>query len=822
MSKLEDIKNVSASTWYTGPTLRGVDYSPTWPTWVVGTGGTQTGDSDFANDAFQSLWGNTYQQAPAGDTSAPVNNGTNYRDDLKTIRSTGFNMVRLYNWDMARGTTSTSGIGLDHINFLNYANTLGLKVVVPVSDYFLSDDQYAWNNQALANYKFGSATEAIQKDFTQFIASITDPTTGKIHSAIHSISVGNEGDIGQGLIGTGAGGTTTTPSNFLARTIWWILNLHQQINGSDKGPNGNPVVNGATPVIRLSATFSNADQGGTGWSWFQCLISGVPANHPTPNGCAIALGPKFATAVAGLNATDPSYTSYYYNSINISQVSTVQPFENSLKKTMALYDSGATPWPGAKFNVPLLLMELFTPNRTTFPNPKDQATAAISQVKSLETYLSENKAGTTQSTTNLMGYNYFEFNDEQEVKLTGLYQYNTSKSKNANTGTTSVWYNPYSFPNYEFPVYSLIATPGPGGNGTLVGAFQAIFTNHRHSPGKIYNDLFVRDNFEDTGIIPSTGLAYKSPDIIPMQDQTLSWETANETYEGPDQGKSIMNNNVNNIYVRAKNLDTASGTGNVSLFYTKASLFVTPNTWTQIKSSETGVPGPLVYEGGITCIPAEGVAISEPPFLLTWLEPDPNTHYCLIAVVNTPLHTVVIPEKFEDNADFTYWVQNNPAVAFRNISYQPNTVSQILRTYDFANHDSTGNYFHFSFVGKNFPVGTSLNVRCMDKNCWINQDFTCPQPQPDPNGIQICGFDQWVPANFQGSILVTITPPSETQFPVGAELHTKYLQYPDLDNDMHLRVASTIRIARATEDGSVQQAAVLFIQLGECMLLITS
>ncbi|WP_163595054.1 hypothetical protein, partial [Klebsiella pneumoniae] len=79
--------------------------------------------------------------------SVPVDNGaTNYRDDLGTIAKAGFNLVRLYDWGMARGTSATSDTGLDHINFLNYAQSLGVKVVVPVSNYFLSNDPFSWNN----------------------------------------------------------------------------------------------------------------------------------------------------------------------------------------------------------------------------------------------------------------------------------------------------------------------------------------------------------------------------------------------------------------------------------------------------------------------------------------------------------------------------------------------------------------------------------------------------------------------------------------------------------------------------------------------------
>lgn len=447
---------------YTGRIWRGVDYSPTWPGWVVGVNGTQTGDSDFANDAFQSLWANAYMAAPANDTSVPVDNGTNYRDDLRTIAEAGYNLVRLYDWDMARGTTETSNVGLDHINFLDYADSLGLKIVVPVSDYFLSGGEYAWNGKPdtiPADYAFSHAYSDIQTDFTQFVASITDPTTGNVHAAIHSIDVGNEGDLGQGIAGT-------TPSHFLYRTIWWIVNLHQQINGTGNGPDGNPVTNPSGPVVQLTATFSNGDQGLGIGSWFNCLIEGVKKGQATPtvmNGDS-----SFADAVTGLKAADADWASYYYNSTNISQGPT------GLAATLALYDSGASPWPGSGCAIPLLLMELFTPNRNTFPDPTDQVTAAVGQAQALETYLATHGAGTPASTTYLMGYNYFEFNDEQDVKLTGLFQYGSSGTQ-ASTGVTSVSYPPYSFSTATFPVYPLTPTMGPAGTGSLIDQLIACF-----------------------------------------------------------------------------------------------------------------------------------------------------------------------------------------------------------------------------------------------------------------------------------------------------------------------------------------------------------
>jgi hypothetical protein len=468
---LEDTMAENANNFYAGPTMRGVDYSPTWPGWSANQG-TQTGDSDFANDAFQSLWSGQYTPAPNNDPSRPVDNSPNYRHDLQTIKNLGFNLVRLYNWGMARGTSSSSDIGLDHLNFLNSAQNLGLQVVVPISDYFVGDDQYSWNRKAPdLNYSFSSAPDAIQKDFTQFVNSITDPGTGKIHQAVHSISIGNEGDLGEGIKET-----NTTASNFLARTIWWIVNLHKQINGSGSGPNGQRAVNGASPVIMLSATVSDGDEGGSTPGWFNCLIKGVTTGQATPNGCN--LGPTFEARVTGLADADGAYADYYYNSLNISKVAAANN-SNNLEENLQWYDSGRTDgWPWGPMKVPLMFMEVFAPNRGTPPPSYDQATAAVNQIKSIESYLKSKNAGTKSSTTWLMGYNYFEFNDEPVPnKKVGLFGYGTGSPPQAQTGITSLFYG--SFGNVSFPVYPLSANPGPAGaNTTLPDAISACLPPH--------------------------------------------------------------------------------------------------------------------------------------------------------------------------------------------------------------------------------------------------------------------------------------------------------------------------------------------------------
>lgn len=331
-----------------------------------------------------------------------------------------------------------------------------------------------------------------------------------------------------------------------------------------------------------------------------------------------------------------------------------------------------------------------------------------------------------------------------------------------------------------------------------------------------YNDLFVRDNFSDTGVFPSVGVPCQSPDIIPVKNGILSWATANATYGGPDQGMSIINGGVNNIFVRSKNLNTVSGSGTVSLYYANASLFLRPSTWTQITAAGGIGSLQLVDGSGNTAIAANSVALSNPSFLLTALPG--NAHYCLITVVQTTAHPVTIPTTFSSNGAFAQWVQNNPAVGWRNISYQPNTSTQLIRTFNFASINPTNTYFHFRVLGNGFASGTPINAQCTDQSCPISQNLTLPAP--DVNGNQITGFDVSVPANFNGNLVVTATSPSGA-FPLGATLKVSYYQYPSFSDSLDQEVAGSFKVGRSTEVGLLHYTASL-IQIGECTVAVTS
>ena len=75
-------------------------------------------DTDFFNADFAQLW-----SADGGG-----------RGDLREMaQGLGANLIRLYNWNPAR----------NHLSFLNDAHRLGLRVAVPISNYFVKDDPQA-------------------------------------------------------------------------------------------------------------------------------------------------------------------------------------------------------------------------------------------------------------------------------------------------------------------------------------------------------------------------------------------------------------------------------------------------------------------------------------------------------------------------------------------------------------------------------------------------------------------------------------------------------------------------------------------------------
>ncbi len=294
-----------------------------------------------------------------------------------------------------------------------------------------------------------------------------------------------------------------------------------------------------------------------------------------------------------------------------------------------------------------------------------------------------------------------------------------------------------------------------------------------------YQDLFLRDNVNDTGVYPSQGVAYSSPDIIPYQQQMLEFPLAASSYTAKvDSGKSIVSPGINNIYLRVYNLGTAASSGTVEVFYSLASLLLTPATWeNQPVLTATGVQQvPVQNSSGSQTIASHEIGMGEPSFQRQNLPVSPNDHYCFVGIVRTPSNPVTIPATFATNAAFTQWVQNTPAVAWRNVANVPAGQSTMVLTSAFGNLDSVSHRFYFSLVGQGIPTGSTIEAQCSDPRAHFTKQL--PVPAPNPNGEQVTGFEETLPGGFTGALAISVTAPSGVQIGGGAVLQVACHQLP--------------------------------------------
>ena len=113
--------------------------------------------SDIARKQMGSLWGT---QSYLLQSCQPY-----CRNDLQKMKDMGINLIRVYDWDIRN----------DHSQFLDYAHSLNIKVIVPISNWLSRNPQY-WAEQLPLYFKhgnFGNTGNGGQRDWHPAIAGVT-------------------------------------------------------------------------------------------------------------------------------------------------------------------------------------------------------------------------------------------------------------------------------------------------------------------------------------------------------------------------------------------------------------------------------------------------------------------------------------------------------------------------------------------------------------------------------------------------------------------------------------------------------------------------
>jgi len=110
--------------------------------------------SDIARKQTGSLWGAQSYLSQSCDPHC--------RNDLKTMKDMGINLIRLYDWD-ARN---------EHNQFLDHAHDLGIKVIVPISNWLPMQGSDIWARDLPAYFRHGNFGNRDGSDWHPAIAGV--------------------------------------------------------------------------------------------------------------------------------------------------------------------------------------------------------------------------------------------------------------------------------------------------------------------------------------------------------------------------------------------------------------------------------------------------------------------------------------------------------------------------------------------------------------------------------------------------------------------------------------------------------------------------
>ncbi|MBB5866793.1 hypothetical protein F4553_000172 [Allocatelliglobosispora scoriae] len=231
-----------------------------------------------------------------------------------------------------------------------------------------------------------------------------------------------------------------------------------------------------------------------------------------------------------------------------------------------------------------------------------------------------------------------------------------------------------------------------------------------------WEDLYLRNSFQDTGAYPTGGKASRSPDIIPLGDAPVSNPEAliNEENWRRDYGNSTNAGESNYIYLRGRNLSAQDTEGWLYLYYAPSALLLWPTD--PLDPSRGWSRSPLSTSSGATKVrvaPKAGERFVTPePF--HWIpKPIHNDHYCLIGRVVTEANPNPIPALGELKTldELAVYVSQHPNMAQRNVTTINPKHKTTTSTLEY-NQGSAGGNVYFNMNCLNVPNGSRVAFSC--------------------------------------------------------------------------------------------------------------
>lgn len=272
-----------------------------------------------------------------------------------------------------------------------------------------------------------------------------------------------------------------------------------------------------------------------------------------------------------------------------------------------------------------------------------------------------------------------------------------------------------------------------------------------------FDGFLMRDSLQDTGVVPSPGYPYHSPDLIchAQVADPASFFAANYASD-PNQGVQI-GSTVNYFYVRAKNLSAATLSNHyVSVYRANASLFMKPSIW---KNNKLSTHDGQNYVGLPSTAPGQ-IAVGDKSFLLDGIA---SSNFCLIGIAS-PLQNPNVPDDFSTYEAYVVWVRSNQNICGRNLRTLhdfPNRTYEQLDAFSNPEAQSVPTLFQTTFAGP-APAGSTFGITCAPLG--INTTWNISSGPTQTSSAM-------TPANFSGNVTTWATIPGGT-WPSGASITT--------------------------------------------------
>jgi hypothetical protein len=284
-----------------------------------------------------------------------------------------------------------------------------------------------------------------------------------------------------------------------------------------------------------------------------------------------------------------------------------------------------------------------------------------------------------------------------------------------------------------------------------------------------WDDLLVREDFNDTGQVPWPGTLCHSPDLIPAGTQPQN--AGNFLADmNKDYGQNLVIGDNNYFYARGINPTAAQKSGTLHLYYAPAGLLIYPSNWTELPM-ETGTLGAPVSAD------ADGSFVTRSPYLWSKVsQPIGSDHYCLVSRMSTHAHPDPVPDLLQIS-DFAQFIASNRGFSWRNLSQivDPNP-PQIQQTIAY-DQGCAAHEVYILLTTQNVPAGCEIAFECGTAGPRPLLDLA--RTEVNNSSSFVAGVYSNIPAGFSSHITYQLWTNGKTLPPnASLTLSAQYAQNP--------------------------------------------